>query len=265
MARPDYYAILGVLPSAEDVVIKAAYRALAQRYHPDKFKGDPALATAKMAELNEAYGVLSDAAKRKAYDAERGYSTKEDEGCFDEDPAEEPLSDDPLSQDWTLATTYYPDLEKIERRLARFSWRLAYSYKASLLSSQKFGTRLSYALALEKEFLRKYFGKDRRILALGRDLVLEGRRVAALEVNRNVRVLGENLSYSQMLKVLEDRGLIPIGYPAHTSSTPIDPAHKAKLREIERLGRALQRRTDVLVIGCVIFLIIVLLIFLSRL
>lgn len=33
----DYYATLGVTPQAEDVVIKAAYRALAQRYHPDRF------------------------------------------------------------------------------------------------------------------------------------------------------------------------------------------------------------------------------------
>ena len=35
----DYYAILGVMPDAQDIVIKAAYRALAQRYHPDRFGG----------------------------------------------------------------------------------------------------------------------------------------------------------------------------------------------------------------------------------
>ena len=38
----DYYCILGVIKSAEDIVIKAAYRALAQKYHPDKFEGDEA-------------------------------------------------------------------------------------------------------------------------------------------------------------------------------------------------------------------------------
>ncbi|WP_103965400.1 J domain-containing protein [Nitrosomonas ureae] len=32
----DYYAILGVTPLADNVVIRAAYKALAQRYHPDK-------------------------------------------------------------------------------------------------------------------------------------------------------------------------------------------------------------------------------------
>ena len=35
----DYYRILGVLDDAEDIVIKAAYRALAQRYHPDRWQG----------------------------------------------------------------------------------------------------------------------------------------------------------------------------------------------------------------------------------
>ena len=35
--QPNHYSILGVATNAEDVVIRAAYRALVQRYHPDKF------------------------------------------------------------------------------------------------------------------------------------------------------------------------------------------------------------------------------------
>ena len=64
----DHYAVLGLLPTAEMVVIKAAYKALAQRYHPDKFTGDPDVARQKMAELNEAYGVLSNSQQRQAHD-----------------------------------------------------------------------------------------------------------------------------------------------------------------------------------------------------
>ncbi|MGR8980147.1 MAG: J domain-containing protein, partial [Gammaproteobacteria bacterium] len=56
----DYYAILGVMPTAEDIVIRAAYKALAQRYHPDKFKGSSEELQRKMGEINEAYGILSD-------------------------------------------------------------------------------------------------------------------------------------------------------------------------------------------------------------
>ena len=48
----DHYKKLGVIQEAEDIVIKAAYRALAQRYHPDKWTGDPATATRYMSEIN---------------------------------------------------------------------------------------------------------------------------------------------------------------------------------------------------------------------
>lgn len=66
----NYYAVLGLLHTAEAVVIKAAYKALAQRYHPDRFPGDAAYAQAKMEALNEAYRVLSNPQKRQAYDRE---------------------------------------------------------------------------------------------------------------------------------------------------------------------------------------------------
>lgn len=64
----DYYQILGVTPSAEDIVIRAAYKALVQRYHPDRYQDDPAEATRIVQELVEAYSILSDPEKRKQYD-----------------------------------------------------------------------------------------------------------------------------------------------------------------------------------------------------
>jgi curved DNA-binding protein len=60
----DYYKILGVEKSASQDEIKKAFRKLAQQYHPDKPTGDEA----KFKEINEAYGVLSDAKKRSQYD-----------------------------------------------------------------------------------------------------------------------------------------------------------------------------------------------------
>ena len=65
MAR-DYYSILGVTPTSEDVVIRAAYRALMRRYHPD---ADPSGEAAERAQaINAAYAVLSDPQKRARYD-----------------------------------------------------------------------------------------------------------------------------------------------------------------------------------------------------
>jgi DnaJ domain len=64
----DYYAILNIAFNAEDLVVRAAYRALAQRYHPDRNQASDEEATVRMQEINQAYAVLSDATRRKKYD-----------------------------------------------------------------------------------------------------------------------------------------------------------------------------------------------------
>jgi curved DNA-binding protein CbpA len=68
MGIPNHYDTLGLLSTADDVVIKAAYKALAQKHHPDKHKTHKELHTQRMAELNAAFAALGTKAKRKAYD-----------------------------------------------------------------------------------------------------------------------------------------------------------------------------------------------------
>ena len=63
----DAYLVLQVDPTAELIVIQAAYRALARRFHPDGDAPD----IARMSELNHAYNLLRDPAKRAQYDTER--------------------------------------------------------------------------------------------------------------------------------------------------------------------------------------------------
>ena len=67
MSKRDYYEVLGVSRTATDQELKSAYRALAQRYHPDKNHNDPT-AEDKFKELGEAYSVLADAEQRQRYD-----------------------------------------------------------------------------------------------------------------------------------------------------------------------------------------------------
>jgi curved DNA-binding protein len=67
MTYKDYYKILGVGKTATQDEIKKAYRKLANKYHPDKTKGDKA-AEEKFKDINEANGILSDPVKRKKYD-----------------------------------------------------------------------------------------------------------------------------------------------------------------------------------------------------
>ena len=67
MEFKDYYSTLGVAKTATEKEIKQAYRKLARKHHPDVNPGDKA-AEAKFKEINEAYEVLGDPAKRKKYD-----------------------------------------------------------------------------------------------------------------------------------------------------------------------------------------------------
>jgi DnaJ-class molecular chaperone len=78
----DYYAILGVSPAAEDVVIKAAYKALMQRYHPDRASSSKGDTTEKVTEINEAYTILSNAKTRNEYDKLRAAETHSASGDF---------------------------------------------------------------------------------------------------------------------------------------------------------------------------------------
>jgi len=70
MTPADYYQILGVEKTAGIKQIKAAYRELALRYHPDRNRENPETAE-KMKAVNEAYAVLSNPQKRREYDALR--------------------------------------------------------------------------------------------------------------------------------------------------------------------------------------------------
>ena len=78
MEFKDYYAVLGVEPTAGEAEIKQAFRRLARKYHPDvsKEKG----AEERFKSVNEAYEVLRDKEKRAQYDAMRagGYRAGQD-------------------------------------------------------------------------------------------------------------------------------------------------------------------------------------------
>ncbi|HEY6052180.1 MAG TPA: J domain-containing protein, partial [Thermoanaerobaculia bacterium] len=67
MKKRDYYEVLGVSKGASEAEIKKAYRRLARKLHPDVNPGDKG-AQKKFQEVQEAYDVLKEGDKRRAYD-----------------------------------------------------------------------------------------------------------------------------------------------------------------------------------------------------
>ncbi|MEN9871305.1 MAG: hypothetical protein RLZZ171_2297, partial [Cyanobacteriota bacterium] len=63
----SYYSLMGLHPSASNIVIRRSYRQLSKKYHPDTTQLPANVATAKFQQLNEAYAVLSSPEKRSLY------------------------------------------------------------------------------------------------------------------------------------------------------------------------------------------------------
>ena len=215
-ASKDYYAILGLTMSAEEVVIRAAYKALAQRYHPDKHTSNDGGSSARMAEINEAYQILSNKAQRAQYDRLRGSGTQNGETAFRDN--DEP-SPEPLNNDWNTALAYYPELSAITSRLRAFSWRLSETFRAQVLESKSFHKADELATRIEAEFLRLYFGSNELIQEFARELILSGRRDAAKSLNNAVRVLGDQSEPNRIMRAIETEYNLPPMWEWNTAHT----------------------------------------------
>ncbi len=193
----NYYEVLQVLRSAEQEVIKAAYRTLARRYHPDSFEGDKAFANSRMQAINEAYEVLGDPGRRAAYDQKCG-ETNADDSFFSE--ADE--ADRDFAQRWQIAAKYCPEADVGFKYLEKLSSRLAFSFGSYLLETQGFDQSSKLVRKFEGNFLTLYFGANREIQAFARQLLFCGERGAAKALNAAIKVLGKSLGYENVSKII---------------------------------------------------------------
>jgi molecular chaperone DnaJ len=86
-AKPDYYELLGVPRKSSAKDIRAAFRKLARKYHPDLNPGDKS-SEEKFKQLQEAYDVLSDSKKRQMYDQYGFYSENLPPGGYPGTPSQ---------------------------------------------------------------------------------------------------------------------------------------------------------------------------------
>jgi curved DNA-binding protein CbpA len=184
----DYYAVLHVLPTADVAVIAAAYRALARKYHPDTANCAAAREGNPMAEINEAYEVLSDADKRKGYDKKRS-----EMGSRAEFSSAEERMGPGQAEDWKLACSLCPDAKQCFEYLSLLSPSLAFAYAAYLLDSKRFKESFVVARDFDAQFMKNYFGSESAAHSLARRLLLARETQAAKALNRAIRVMGDSL------------------------------------------------------------------------
>lgn len=204
-APSDFYQVLGVLPDAEQIVITAAYRALASRYHPDRWAGDTTEATRRMSEINSAYDAVGTPEKRASYDRLRstttstfGENSEQVDAAFDD-----AMSD--LETRWQTAVSLMPDLQKIRDHLAKTAHRLAFAFVVIMLESKKFPQRVEIAQQLETNFLERYFGTNPEIIVFAKDLISTGNKQAVKMLNNYIDVVGSEVPAQTIIRKITDQ------------------------------------------------------------
>ncbi|WP_053076610.1 J domain-containing protein [Caenimonas sp. SL110] len=192
--QADFYSILGVLPDAEAVVIVAAYRALASRYHPDRWQGPAEVAHARMADINRAYETLGNPESRQAYDKQRTNAHPDFDDASDEASKAFDEALQAVEQRWDLAAGVLPNLQAIRTRLERTSHQLAFAFVTVLLETKRFRDADVLASSMEMSFLQRHFGTDEKIIAFAQELISLGMRDAIRALNRLVDVLGSEIA-----------------------------------------------------------------------
>lgn len=216
----DYYKTFGVAPDAEDVVIRAAHKALIQHYNLDGWKGNKLEANRKLFELNEALVILTDPVMRKLYDESRANQSQSSESSI----VNAEFSVDQISKDWQVACQFNSDLSEISNELSALSEDLSYAFKIALLESRQFDECYLVAKKIEQEYLQNLFGKNENIQRFGNELIREGLSDAAFELSDIVRVMGESIDAPEVIDAISKK---------HQPQKWIDIENKQKLIILE--------------------------------
>ncbi|MEE4238222.1 MAG: J domain-containing protein [Anderseniella sp.] len=180
----DYFAVLGVAPQADPAVVKAAYRALAKKYHPDRQQDGEERATQRFQELQEAYELLGDEERREQYLRYRERLRQQERSSVETRyrPPIRLLLDDR----WDHLVREHPELGRHHARFCFISHRLAQQFKLIVLGTQKRCSFNKVAARMERQFYRKHFSYHRDLQLLARRLANRRKRHALRELAREI-------------------------------------------------------------------------------
>ena len=194
----DHYQALGLARHAEAVVIKAAYRALVSLYHPDRNPAPDAIE--RIQRINIAHDVLSDPARRLAYDATLADTPHPHPPAADTDDGP-----DPIVEPWKIAAGFFPEILQHHARLERLSGHLADEFRLHLLQHKQYADAAAIADRLRVAFLGRHFGTDEAVLAYAEQLLLAREVEAVRFVSQIVSVLGRSVGADSVREKIEQR------------------------------------------------------------
>lgn len=201
----DYYRILGVSRDAEEIVIKAAYKALAQNYHPDRAPEEEKINfNNKMIEINEAKTVLLNINKRKdyniIYDKENINKKEYGSRVYTHQSSPETIEE---IEDWNIALKFYPDLKRIMADLKKVSIKLSKEFQNNLLESKNYPKRKEISEQLELNHLKRFYGDNIKINKYVKKLLMKNFKQAAIVINKYILSMGDSITYEQIYPKIE--------------------------------------------------------------
>jgi hypothetical protein len=206
MSKINHYDVLGVPRDCDQSLIDTVYKSMVKIFHPDVFKGDKAFAQDKLKVINEAYGVLGNVERRKSYDA--GLKRSEGSGATeevyeDENPNHQPF-DEMYSDEWSVVIEYFPEIDNLFKSLTRLNLNLSAAFRVNLITTKKYREANILFQKMKFEFLRTKFGENWSIHSLVLAAIETGNKNFALELNRDLVILGEE-EYSVILVRLRQK------------------------------------------------------------
>lgn len=175
-----HYDVLGVAADSPDVVIKAAYRALAKEFHPDRADASDGDSN-RFIEIQEAYAILSKPESCSEYDEELRENAMLQSGPA---AAAAEAGASLVARKPNGVHSASADIERICARLALYSENLAQSFHEAYLRGECGDDPWRFAGEMEKGFFRQFFGDDPDLQALARLLMLSSRTSAAMTLNK---------------------------------------------------------------------------------
>jgi curved DNA-binding protein CbpA len=210
----DYYGVLGVVPEADHEAIKAVYRALSKKFHPDAGHYPKKDAEMHFHRLREAYSTIGDPQRRKEYDRLRSKHARQRlrlqaesvSSPFDGFSHQE-------NQAWRIVGEYHPNIIEEFESIAKLSPALGIVFRVMLQETRAYADYDKLSAMLVQSYLQAYFGENTEVQQFGKWCLSKGHTNAAIELNRTVAALGSSVPTASIIrKITEKHSLEPSGY-----------------------------------------------------